>query len=103
MDNYPTATYKGYDLYPLVFKHDVARVWPAGPTGPSMLRWSSAGKADCPKASRHARSVSMQRPGIMSGRHAVVCFAMRKILLTAQFRASQSCHSERHRSHRHSQ
>ena len=28
MDNYPIAIYKGYDLYPLVFKHDVARVWP---------------------------------------------------------------------------
>lgn len=28
MDIYPAATYKGYDLYPLVYKHAVTRVWP---------------------------------------------------------------------------
>ncbi|MBP0619200.1 hypothetical protein [Cupriavidus consociatus] len=28
MDVYPAATYKGYDVYPLVFRHAAARVWP---------------------------------------------------------------------------
>ncbi|UIF91141.1 hypothetical protein [Cupriavidus sp. UYPR2.512] len=28
MDIYPAATYKGYDLYPLVYKHAAERVWP---------------------------------------------------------------------------
>ncbi|ELA01300.1 hypothetical protein SGO26_27720 [Cupriavidus metallidurans] len=28
MDAYPTATYKGYDIYPLVYRHtDGARAW----------------------------------------------------------------------------
>ncbi len=27
MDAYPTATYKGFDLYPLVYKHVTERVW----------------------------------------------------------------------------
>ncbi|AEI80844.1 hypothetical protein D9M68_59880 [compost metagenome] len=28
MDIYPAATYKGYDLYPLVYKHAAERIWP---------------------------------------------------------------------------
>jgi hypothetical protein len=28
MDNTPTASYKGFDLYPLVFAHNAARQWP---------------------------------------------------------------------------
>jgi len=28
MDIYPAATYKGYDVYPLVYKHAAERVWP---------------------------------------------------------------------------
>lgn len=27
MDAYPTQTYKGFDLYPLVFKHVASRAW----------------------------------------------------------------------------
>ena len=27
MDAFPTATYKGYDLYPLVYKHIAERAW----------------------------------------------------------------------------
>lgn len=27
MDAFPTATYKGYDLYPLVYKHVAERAW----------------------------------------------------------------------------
>jgi len=27
MDAYPTATYKGFDLYPLVYKHSAQRSW----------------------------------------------------------------------------
>ncbi len=27
MDAFPTATYKGYDLYPLVYRHTAQRVW----------------------------------------------------------------------------
>lgn len=41
MDAYPTATYKGYDIYPLVYRHtDGARAWGSpGRIGPSTLRW----------------------------------------------------------------
>ena len=28
MDVYPTASYKGFDLYPLVYAHNAARIWP---------------------------------------------------------------------------